>query len=265
MQELSGKGAFVTGAASGIGLGIARRLIAEGMRVALVDIEEEPLQNAVKELEGAGGKVVGIVCDVSKFESVEQAAARAASELGSLHVACNNAGVAPFGPIADSTPDEWRWVVDVNLMGVVHGVLALLPHLKEHGEGGHIVNTASVLGLVPLSPAGSYAATKYAVVALSEVLRSELAPLGIGVSVLCPSFIKTRLHESFRNRPAGQTGSDEVPEMIKAAIAGGMDPDEFAEKVVEGIRTDAAYIIPQDDTKPLFDLRVANIQKVYGA
>ena len=95
--------------------------------------------------------------------------------------------------------------------------------------------------------------------------RIRSSPLGIGVSVLCPSFIKTRLHESFRNRPAGQTGSDEVPDLIKAAIAGGMDPDEFAEKVVEGIRTDAAYVIPQDDTKPLFDLRVANIQKVYGA
>jgi NAD(P)-dependent dehydrogenase (short-subunit alcohol dehydrogenase family) len=265
MQDLAGKGAFVTGAASGIGLAMARRFVAEDVRVAIVDIEQGALDAAVKELEGAGGQVFGQICDVSKFEDVERAARDAREALGELHIVCNNAGVSPFGSIADSTPDDWRWVVDVNLMGVVHGVLALLPHLKEHGEGGHIVNTSSVLGLVGLSPAGAYSATKYAVVGMSEVLRAELAPDGIGVSVLCPSFVNTRLHESTRNRPSGQAGSDEVPDFIKAAISGGMDTDLLAEKVLEGIRNDATYIVPQADMKSLFDTRIAEIEKVYGA
>ena len=201
MRELAGKGAFVTGAASGIGLAMATAFAREGMKVMLADIENGALDKAVAGLRATGANAHGIVCDVADPASVDGAAQASFLALGNIHIVCNNAGVAAGGGLERISVDDWRWVVDVNLMGVVHGIRSFLPHIRKHGEGGHFVNTASMAGMnagLGLSP---YSATKFAVVSISEGLWAQLKPLGIGVSVLCPSYVRTRIGDSGRNRP----------------------------------------------------------------
>lgn len=202
MRELAGKAAFVTGAASGIGLAMATAFAREGMKVMLADVETGALDKAVDALRGGGADVHGVVCDVADPSSVDRAAEASFRAFGNVHVVCNNAGVAAGGGIDQISVDDWRWVIDVNLMGVLHGVRSFLPHIRAHGEGGHIVNTASMAGMNAGLGVSPYSATKFAVVSLSEGLSAQLAPLGIGVSVLCPSYVRTRIGESGRNRPA---------------------------------------------------------------
>ncbi|MGY3483014.1 NAD(P)-dependent dehydrogenase (short-subunit alcohol dehydrogenase family) [Bradyrhizobium sp. USDA 4011] len=201
MRELAGKAAFVTGAASGIGLAMATAFAREGMKVMLADIETGALDKAVDALRVGGADVHGVVCDVADPSSVDRAAEASFRAFGNVHVICNNAGVAGGGGIDQISVDDWRWVIDVNLMGVVHGIRSFLPHIRAHGEGGHIVNTASMAGMNAGLGVSPYSATKFAVVSLSEGLSAQLAPFGIGVSVLCPSYVRTRIGESGRNRP----------------------------------------------------------------
>src|SRR5205823_2975359 len=202
MRDFAGKTAFVTGGASGIGLALARAFAEAGCRVMLADIEEAPLRDALGTLENVDPEVRGVVCDVADPDSVRGAAEEAISAFGNIHILCNNAGVAGGSGVDNISLDNWRWVLDVNLMGVMHGVQALLPHMRAHGEGGHIVNTASMAGLLSgglgFSP---YVASKFAIVGMSEGLATELKPLGIGVTVLCPGFVRTRIAEAGRNRP----------------------------------------------------------------
>lgn len=198
LPELSGKVAVVTGGASGIGKGIATQLVAEGMRVIIADIERDALDKTAGEI-GA----TGVPADVSDLESV-QALARTAQELyGTVHVVCNNAGIGPMAAIKDLTMDDWRWILGVNLYGVIHGVHVFLPILRANPDGGHIVNTASMAGLVAPPRIGSYAVAKYGVVALTEVLAAELAAENskVGASVLCPGTVRTNIGTSSRNRP----------------------------------------------------------------
>ncbi|MCP1757103.1 SDR family NAD(P)-dependent oxidoreductase [Bradyrhizobium elkanii] len=251
MRELAGKAAFVTGAASGIGLAIATAFAREGMKVMLADIETGPLDKAVDALRAGGADVHGVVCDVADPLSVDRAAEASFRAFGRVHVLCNNAGVAAGGGIDPISIDDWRWVIDVNLMGVVHGIRSFLPHIRQHGEGGHIVNTASMAGIrsgLGLSP---YSATKFAVVSLSEGLAMQLRPLGIGVSVLCPSFVRTRIGESGRNRgeqygPARQLDPASPMAAVVAEIArrleAGLDPASVAGQVLAAIRDDQLYI-----------------------
>ncbi len=251
MRELAGKGAFVTGAASGIGLAMATAFAREGMKVMLADIENGALDKAVAALRATGANVHGIVCDVADPASVEGAAQASFLTLGNIHVVCNNAGVAAGGGLERISVDDWRWVVGVNLMGVVHGIRSFLPHIRKHGEGGHIVNTASMAGMnagLGLSP---YSATKFAVVSISEGLAMQIKPLGIGVSVLCPSYVRTRIGESGRNRPEqyGPPNRD-APDSPAAAIVAeiarrleaGLDPAVVAAQVLAAIRDDQFYI-----------------------
>src|SRR3982074_1261267 len=200
MRELAGKTAFVTGGASGIGLALGRAFAQAGMKVMLADIEAMALQAAIKSLQEFAPNVRGTVCDVADAASVDQAAKMSFEAFGNVHVVCNNAGVAAGGGIDDISLDNWRWVLDVNLMGVLHGIRAFLPHIREHGEGGHIVNTASMAGMITGLGFSPYGATKFAGGSMSEGLALHLRPLGIGVSVLCPSFVRTRIGESGRNR-----------------------------------------------------------------
>ncbi|WP_244486197.1 SDR family NAD(P)-dependent oxidoreductase [Bradyrhizobium viridifuturi] len=193
MRELAGKAAFVTGAASGIGLAMATAFAREGMKVMLADIETHALDKAVDTLRAGGGDVRGVVCDVADPGSVDGAAQASFLAFGKVHVVCNNAGVAGGGGIDRISVDDWRWVIDVNLMGVVHGIRSFLPHIRAHGEGGHIVNTASMAGMNAGLGVSPYSASKFAVVSLSEGLSAQLKPLGIGVSVLCPSYVRTRI------------------------------------------------------------------------
>ncbi len=201
MRELAGKTAFVTGGASGIGFALGRAFAQAGMKVMLADIEADALDAAVKTLRDVGPDVRGVTCDVADPVSVERAARASYETFGNVHVVCNNAGVAGGGGIDAISLDTWQWVLDVNLMGVLHGIHAFLPHIRAHGEGGHIINTASMAGMQSGLGFSPYATSKYAVVAMSEGLAMQLKPLGIGVTVLCPGFVRTRISESGRNRP----------------------------------------------------------------
>src|SRR5277367_2214969 len=216
MRDLVGKTAFVTGGASGIGFALGRAFAQAGMKVMLADIETDALAVAVKNLHDVGPSVRGVACDVADPLSVEQAAKASFDAFGHVHVVCNNAGVGAAGGIDDISLDNWRWVLDVNLMGVLHGIRAFLPHIRAHGEGGHIVNTASMAGMNSGLGFSPYAASKFAVVNMSEGLAKTVAPLGIGVTVLCPGFVRTRIWESGRNRP-GRYGPAQVPDPASAA------------------------------------------------
>jgi NAD(P)-dependent dehydrogenase (short-subunit alcohol dehydrogenase family) len=265
MDVLGGKTAFVTGAASGIGRGLALRFAAEGMKVVLADVEENALATAEGEIEATGAEVLGVICDVSNRSSVEDAAQQAFKRFGSVHVVCNNAGVSTFANLVDTTAGDWDWTIGVNLMGVVHGIQAFVPHMLAHGEGGHVVNTASIGGLMPLRGCGVYAATKYAVVGISEVLNLEVGPQGIGVSVLCPAFVDTRLHDSIRNRPSGSEVTTEIPDFVKTALAGGSTPAEMAEQVVDGIRKNKLHILPHANTRRPIEARMNKVMEAFEA
>jgi NAD(P)-dependent dehydrogenase (short-subunit alcohol dehydrogenase family) len=199
LPDLAGKVAVVTGGASGIGKGIAAQLVAEGARVIIADVQRDAMEATAAEI-GA----TGVLTDVSDPASVDALAAAVLDRYGAVHVICNNAGIGPLAPVADLTLDDWRWMIGVNLWGVIHGVHTFLPVLKRNRDGGHIVNTASMAGLVAGPRLGAYAAAKYGVVGLSEVLAAELAADNsrVGVSVLCPGTVHTSIGTSSRNRPA---------------------------------------------------------------
>jgi NAD(P)-dependent dehydrogenase (short-subunit alcohol dehydrogenase family) len=269
MREFRGKTAFVTGGASGIGLAMGKAFAEEGMNVMLADVEPNALDSALKDLHQYGNHVRGIACDVADPESVERAAQAAFSAFGKVHILCNNAGVAAGGGIDTISVENWRWVVDVNLMGVMYGVRSFLPHMRGHGEGGHIVNTASMAGMVSDMGFSPYAATKFAVVAMSEGMRPQLQPLGIGVSVLCPYFVRTRIGESGRNRQAryGQmpqldpkSPAAAMVEEIRKQIAAGLDPADVAARVLAAIRNEELYIFTHPNMREFVDQRFAAIQ-----
>jgi NAD(P)-dependent dehydrogenase (short-subunit alcohol dehydrogenase family) len=251
MRDFGGKTAFVTGGASGIGLALGRAFAEEGMNVMLADIELDALTLAVESLRDVGPNVRGTVCDVTNPASLEQAADRSYETFGNVHIVCNNAGVAAGSGIDDISLDTWRWVLDVNFMGVVHGVRTFLPRLRAHGEGGQIVNTASMAGLnsgLGLSP---YSASKFALINISEGLAKQLSGLGIGVTVLCPGFVRTRISASGRNRPE-RYGRASIPDPTSeagrlAALQAQLgqlriDPMEVAAQALAAIRDNKLYV-----------------------
>jgi|SRR5579863_719230 NAD(P)-dependent dehydrogenase (short-subunit alcohol dehydrogenase family) len=268
MRELSGKTAFVTGGASGIGLALGRAFAEAGMNVMLADVEIEALAAAVKSLHNFGPDVRGTTCDVTDPDSVERAAEASYKAFGHVHVVCNNAGVAAGGGVDDISLDDWRWVLEVNLMGVLHGVRTFLPHFRAHGEGGHFVNTASMAGMLSGLGFSPYAASKFAVVTMSEGLAMQLKPLGIGVSVLCPGWVRTRINASGRNRPEryGPTRTPD-PDSPAAALAAyideslrsGLDPAEVAARVLTAIREDELYVFTHPQMRAAMEERFAAI------
>ena len=269
MRELVGKTAFVTGGASGIGLALGRAFAQAGMKVMLADIEADALTAAVKGLQHVRPDVRGVICDVADPSSVEDAAKASYEAFGNVHVVCNNAGVAAGGGIDNISLDNWRWVLDVNLMGVLHGIRSFLPHIRGHGEGGHFVNTASMAGMESGLGFSPYGASKFAVVGMSEGLAAQLRPLGIGVSVLCPSFVRTRIGESGRNRPQhyGPTPSLDPNSRAAAVVAeitsrlqAGLDPAAVAERVLDAIRNDELYVFTHPNMRGQVDERFAAIQ-----
>jgi NAD(P)-dependent dehydrogenase (short-subunit alcohol dehydrogenase family) len=275
MQGLGGKTAFVTGGAAGIGLALGRAFAQAGMNVMLADIETETLAAAVKSLEDSGPDIRGVVCDVADPSSFEAAAKAAFEAFGNVHVVCNNAGVAAGGGIDNISLDNWRWVLDVNLMGVLHGIRTFLPHIRGHGEGGHIVNTASMAGMINGMGFSPYSASKFAVVSMSEGLAAQLRPLGIGVSVLCPSFVRTGIGESGRNRPQryGPTQPLDPASPAAAMVAeiamrlqAGLEPAAVALRVLDAIRNDELYVFTHpnmhDDVEGRFAAIRAAMDKV---
>jgi NAD(P)-dependent dehydrogenase (short-subunit alcohol dehydrogenase family) len=269
MRELAGKTAFVTGGAGGIGLALGRAFAEAGMKVMLADIEVDALAAAVEGLRGLGADVRGVPCDVADAGSVERAAKASFEAFGNVHVLCNNAGVAAGGGIDHISLENWRWVLDVNLMGVLHGVRAFLPHMRAHGEGGHIVNTASMAGLLSGLGFSPYVASKFAVVAMSEGLAAQLEPLDIGVTVICPGYVRTRIGESGRNRQQryglAQTLDPASPAAVLVAqiaerLQSGLDPSEVAKLVLSAIREDELYVFTHPEMRGEVDDRFATIR-----
>ncbi|HUN99897.1 MAG TPA: SDR family NAD(P)-dependent oxidoreductase [Bradyrhizobium sp.] len=250
MKDFVGKTAFVTGGANGIGLALGQAFAEAGMNVMLADIEQTALATAVEGLRQQNSNVRGIICDVADPVSVEKAATETFEVFGNVHVLCNNAGVAGGSGIDDISLDTWRWVVDVNLMGVVHGIRSFLPRMRAHGERGHIVNTASMAGLESGLGFSPYAASKFAVVSMSEGLSRELSSVRIGVTVLCPGFVRTQISSSARNRPEryGPPALDpNSPGGILAAESArlqrsGLDPSDVAKRTLTAIRNGELYV-----------------------
>lgn len=248
-MQLQGKVAVITGGASGIGLATAERFVRAGARVVLGDVEAEPLFEAVRQLEKDGADVLGVECDVRRYEDVERLRDEAVERFGTVHVVFNNAGVGG-GPTLDAPLELWRWVTAVNLDGVYHGIAAFTPLLLAQDEG-HVVNTASLAGLGGVPGMGPYCATKFAVVGLSESLCLELQLRGskVGVSVLCPGFVRTRIAESRRNAPEDVRAvlPGEPAEMEKfaaAAVAAGIDASVVADHVASAVEEGSFWILP---------------------
>lgn len=271
MKDLEGKVAFVTGAASGIGLGISQALAAAGCKVMLCDIEEAALERARAELSATNADVAAVRADVSLKAELQAAADATMARFAKVHILINNAGVGGGGEYGAWTQASWDWTIGVNLMSVVWGIEIFGPLIEATGEGGQIVLTASIAGLwAGVNP--SYNVTKYGVVGLSEGLREGMALRGIGVSVLCPGFIRTQIMESTRNLPdrfgevEGMTdGGDETEfaKLAREAIANGIDPRYVGELVREGIENDWPYIVTDTEFEPVVDQRFANIKQAF--
>jgi NAD(P)-dependent dehydrogenase (short-subunit alcohol dehydrogenase family) len=256
MREFRGRVAVVTGAASGIGLATAERLAQEGMRLVLADVEEPALRKAVDALAGRGAEVLAVATDVTQPASVDALAQRAWERFGAVHVVFNNAGVEVTGALWETPLEDLRWVVDVNLWGVIHGIRSFVPRMLEHRSEGHVVSTASMAGLTSAPFLDIYCITKHGVVTLMESLYKELVILGspLRASVVCPGLIKTRIMESARNRPgdarrdpptpATAPGAVMMENALRQGVESGWSPAVVAQAIFEGIRDERFYVIP---------------------
>jgi NAD(P)-dependent dehydrogenase (short-subunit alcohol dehydrogenase family) len=259
MREVEGKVAFITGGGSGVGLGMAKAFVAAGMRVAIADARADHLEQALAEL---GDAVHPIRLDVTDREGFARAADETERVLGNVHVLCNNAGVNLFNDISEATYQDWDWVLGVNLGGVVNGVVTFVPRIKAHGEGGHVVNTASMGALIAGPGAGIYTTAKFAVHGLSDALRWSLLPHGIGVSMVCPGLVKSKIYESDVNRPAALStdvtpADQEFMRILPGVHEAGMPPEEIGEKVLHAIQGNDFYVCThpehRDELREIFD------------
>lgn len=270
MMDLRDKVAFITGGASGLGLGMAKAFGREGMKVMIADIEQAALTRAVQELKDSQIRAEGVLCDVSSRGSLREAALKTIATFGKVHVVCNNAGVAAGGPLGSIDERDWQWCTDVNLLGVVYGTEIFAPLIESHGEGGHFVNTASMAGWLGIPNMEPYCASKFAVVAMSEGWSAQLGAKNIGVSILCPGFVQTRIHESHRNKPARygseasvQVGLGENREQAAQMVNSGIPVEPVANRVVEAIKDNDLYIFTHVEFKPLVEMRFANAMAAF--
>ena len=271
MDQLVGKVAVVTGAASGIGRAMAERFAAEQMKVVLADVEVDALRHAEKELQDTGAEVLAVPTDVSDGDAVDALARATVDAFGAAHIVCNNAGVGGGGPMQHLSTADWQWVLGVNLWGVIHGIRAFLPILLEQDEA-HVVNTASMAGMTAGPFMGPYNASKFAVVAISETLFKEMAAQGgkVGVSVLCPGWVNTNIGDSERNRPAdlrttetwnatAESAAPGMRDMLRQMLATGMPPAEVADRVFDAVRRRRFYILTHPEMKPAIESRMQAI------
>ncbi len=257
MERLTGKVAVVTGGASGIGRALAEAFAREGMKIVLADVESGPLAATARTFTARGVEALAVETDVTKQEDVDRLAQRTLETFGAVHVVCNNAGVFAGGLCWSQPLEDYRWVLGVNMWGVIHGIRTFVPLMLEHGEEGHIVNTASMAALTANPYAAAYHMSKHAVLALSEVLYHELRGLGakIGVSALCPEAVATHIDDAERNRPLELRAKGAVPKpdvelvngAIRAAVAGGISPDVIAARVLSAIHEDRFYVLSDAD------------------
>lgn len=269
MDDFNGRVAVITGGASGIGFATAQALAKEGMKLVLADIEQAALDRAVPEIAALGTECIGVRTDVAKKEDVDALAERAWERFGAVHVIFNNAGVAVAGPIASMRHSDWKWVIDVDLWGVIHGIEAFVPRMIEQGQGGHVLSTASFAGLVPNEGLGVYCVAKYGVVAASEVLYRELSPYNIGVSVLCPMRVETNINNSVRNRqaefgggepgnPAG-SGDEEGRAQAGRVIA----VEDVPPLILKAMRERQLYILPHAESRGFIQSRFRRIDRTF--
>ena len=267
MKELKGKVAAVTGAASGLGRSMALAFAAEGMDLALADVDEVNLSAVQDEVLAKGVRAITLKVDVSNAQQLEVFRDQTLTRLGGVHVVCNNAGVSPLGAVWENTPADWQWILGVNLWGVIHGVRAFTPHLIKQDEG-HIVNTASVAGLISPPGSGAYNVTKHGVVALSESLYHDLRERNskVGVSVLCPAYVPTGIVDSERNRPKDLPTSTKSEAtlareaMLRKAVASGkISADQVAQSVVAAIRDERFYILTHPRIKGAIRARMEDV------
>ena len=271
MSQFEGKTAVISGGAEGIGLSIAQALGDQKMNIVIADIDQENLQKAGSELKAAGISVLTVALNVADEAQWQEAANQALARFGKIHMVVNNAGVGgDTGPIENQDKKGWQWALDVNLMGVVYGAKIMTPLIKEHGEGGWIVNVASMAGMGGVPYLGAYTATKAAVVALSESWAGELEEKGIHVSVLCPAFVQTRIHESERNRPA-QYQPDELrtsnensfANSTKQMVENGIEVSIVGKRVVEALNDGEFYIFTHPNYRPIMQGRTAAIDAAF--
>lgn len=264
MEQFEGKVAVVTGAASGIGRALAETFVGAGMRVVLADIEAGPLEEVAHGLRDGGGDVFAVTADVARPEEVDRIGAAAMDVFGALHVACNNAGVSGGGLSWEIDLETWRWILDVDLWGVIHGVRTFTPLIIASG-GGHVVNTASMAGLTSNPGMSPYNVAKHGVVTLSETMSVELAMTHpeVGVSVLCPGWVRTRINESERNRPDAGVAVDEpdaalaqLKAMVDTWIAEGLQPAHVASLVLEAIRENRFWVLTHPEWQGMIRDRV---------
>lgn len=262
MKNVEGKVAFITGGANGAGFGMAQAFLKNGMKVVIADIRQDSLDRAMAHFKNAPG-VHAIRLDVTDREAFARAADETERVFGKVHIVCNNAGINLFVPIEECTYNDWDWLMGVNFGGVVNGIHTFVPRLRKHGEGGHIVNTASMAAFLPSAAAGIYTASKFAVRGLSEALRFSLYQYNIGVSVFCPGLINSVIYESEKVRPPrfesrentakSQKTMDILPQIHKE----GMEPEEVGDKVLAGIRRNSLYIFShpefKEELKEIFD------------
>ena len=264
MRDVEGKVAFVTGGGSGVGLGMARAFLGAGMKVVIADIRADHLEEATAAL---GGDVHAIRLDVTDREEFARAADEAERAFGNVHVLCLNAGINLFNDIAEATYQDWDWVLGVNLGGVVNGVVTFVPRIKAHGQGGHVVNTASMAAFIAGPGEGIYTTAKFAVHGLSDALRWSLLPHGIGVSMVCPGLVKSRIYESDRIRPPELStdvtpADEEFMRILPGLHEAGMEPDEIGEKVLQAVRENRFYVFThpdhRDELRQIFDVVIAS-------
>jgi len=275
MKELNGKTAFITGGACGIGLGLTKVFSKAGMKVVMADLRQDHLDEAMAELKGSGAEIHPICLDVSDRKAMAAAADEAEHVFGNVHLLCNNAGVNIIRPITEATYEDFDWLFSVNTGGVVNGLMTFIPRMLAHGEGGHIVNTSSVAGILTAPGTAIYSATKFAIRALSEATRYDLIPHGIGVSVICPGTVSTRLYESEDNRQQKYMGH--VDEIVKAQRAGtgelfrrvlpmGIDPMQVGEMTLKAVQNNEFYIMThvevETDIRESFEEMIAALPDV---
>lgn len=266
MGVQSGQTAFVTGGAAGIGLSIARALAARGVNIMLADLDSARLNDAATSIRALGTEVDVVMCDVADEAMMRAAAAATVERFGKVNIVVNNAGVATAGMAGSIAIKDWRWIVDINLMGVVHGTEIFLPLIKSHGEGGHIVNTASMAGHVAAAGMSPYNATKFAVVGYSEAVKAELAGTNIGISVLCPAWVKTEIHKSGFARPTGGGSVDDPHfKQMEAVIASGLDPDVVGEWTTQCMADERFYIFTHLEFATFIKQRHAQVIADYDA
>ena len=276
MRDVTGKTAFITGGASGMGLAMARSFAAAGMKVVIADIEQAALDAVTREFEASNAQFLTVALDVTDREGFVAAADAAQERFGNVHVVCNNAGVALSGSIDKMTFKDWDWLTSVNYDGVVNGIVTFVDRIKAHGEGGHFVNTASMAGHVALPGMSVYTATKYAVVGISETMRADLLAHDIGVSVLCPGIVNTNIFDASRNRPEEYAGDDaaeallsDVPPEQRAARldelrASALDPAIVGDMVLHAIREDEFYIFTHPEIEAMTDARKAEMVDAFA-